>query len=159
MTADFSKWDVAKVLNTAIAVGMAAIFVAIAVPLIHGALIRQRAAECANKIIQAAEAFDTYAASFGTYPQSQESPQATERVMKGVFEAYGIDWWESATELGGQWDWSTNGQVSAVVISGTRISDRQMGLLDQLLDDGDLKTGSFQRRGTQYHYIIRDHVL
>jgi len=159
MNAEFSRWDEERVLNAAIIVGMMAVFLAVAVPLMHGALIRQRTAECARKIIQAADAFDFYAAAFGHYPQSQQNSQKTEEIMRGVFAVYDIDWWEAATELGGQWSWATNGQTAAVVISGKRISDRQMVFLDRLLDDGDLQTGVFQRRGSRYHYIIRDHVL
>jgi len=147
------------VLNAAIIAGMVAIFLAIATPLVRGAVIRQRTAECARKIIQAADAFDFYASAFGHYPQSQQDARETEKVMRGAFAVFDIDWWESATELGGQWDWATDGQVSSVMISGRRVSDRQMVLLDRLIDDGNLKTGIFQRRGTRYHYIIRSCAL
>lgn len=159
MRTEYSKWDDVRVLNAAIIAGMVAIFLAVATPLVRGALIRQRTAECARKVMQAAEAFDFYASAFGSYPQSQRDVRETEKTMRGVFAIYGIDWWAEATELGGQWGWATNGQAAAVVISGRRVSGRQMAMLDRLIDDGDLQTGVFQRRDSCYRYIIKGHML
>jgi type II secretory pathway pseudopilin PulG len=147
------------VLDTAIVVGLMAIFAAIATPLLRGAILRQHMAECAQKVIRAADAFDLYAASFGGYPQSQRSAQETEAVMRGAFAVYEIDWWAAATDLGGQWNWYSDGRTSSVVIAGSGISESQMIRLDRLLDDGNLETGAFQHRGSRYHYIIRDSVL
>lgn len=147
------------VLDVAIAAGFVAIFMAIAIPLVRGALIRQHTAECARKIIQAADAFDFYVAAFGTYPQSQSDAHETETVMRGAFAACEIDWWAAATELGGRWEWYSNGKSASVVIAGRGIPEQQMIRLDQLLDDGNLETGAFQRRCSRYHYIIKDSVL
>ncbi len=158
MNIQIFDWKSGSVLNAAIIVGMVAIFLSIAVPLIHGAVIRQHAAECARKMIQAADAFDFYAASCGHYPESQQILQEMERVMKDSFAVYGINWWESATDLGGQWSWYSNGHTSSVVIVGAE-TEPQMVLLDQLIDDGNLDTGAFQRRCSRYHYIIKDSVL
>ena len=148
-----------SVLDAAIVAGLAAIFLAIATPLIHGAMLRKHTAECARKIICAADAFDFYAAAFGCYPQSQRDPQETEKTMRGAFAVYDIDWWRNATEMGGQWNWYSSRQTSSVVISGDLISDQRMVLLDRLIDDGNLETGAFQRRGLRYHYIIKDSML
>lgn len=159
MSTEISRWDEPRVLNTAIIAGMAAIFLAIATPLVRGAIIRQRTAECARKIIQAADAFDFYASAFGGYPQSQQDPHRTEKVMRGAFAVYDIDWWEAATELGGQWSWYHDAWSSSVVISGDRVSERQMVLLDRLLDDGDLESGLFRRYCSRYHYFIKERIL
>lgn len=152
-------WKDFSVLDGAIIAGLAAIFLAIAVPLMRGAILRQHAAECARKVIQAADAFDFYASVFSRYPQSQQNPQQTEAVMKGAFAVYDIDWWEAATELGGQWDWCSDQNGAAVVISGKRLSEHRMLLLDRLIDDGDLRTGTFQRCGSRYQYMVRAAVL
>lgn len=148
-----------SILDAAIPAGLAAVFMAISVPLLRGAVLRRRTAECAGRIIRAADAFDFYAAAFGRYPESQQNPQKTEAEMRGAFAVYNIDWWAAATELGGHWSWYSNGQTSSVVISGAKIPQQQMARLDQLLDDGNLETGSFQRRASRYHYIIKDRVL
>jgi len=160
MSKKIPEWDAARVLNAAIMAGLAAVFLAVAVPLVRGAVMRQRTAECARKIMRTAAAFDFYAAAVKAYPLGPGiSPQA-DTTMLGVFSALDIDWWEGQTELGGQWNWYGNGRGDcSVVISGSRVSSRQMARLDALLDDGDLATGIFQRRGAQYHYMVREHVL
>jgi hypothetical protein len=35
----------------------------------------------------------------------------------------------------------------------------EKGRAEPLIDEGDLETGVFQRRGSNEHYIIRSHVL
>lgn len=152
-------WEKVSILDVAIVAGLAAVFVAVSAPLIRGALIRQHTAECARKIIRAAEAFDFYEASFGNYPQSQQNAPELERVMRGAFAVFDIDWWKAATDLGGQWSWYSGGRTASVVISGARVSEQRMAMLDRVIDDGNLETGVFQRRGPRYHYTIKDSVL
>lgn len=154
MNKNLLKFGEMTILDVAIIAGLAAIFLAVAVPLVHGAILRRQTAECARKIIRVAEAFDIYAAAFGSYPQSQKTPRETEAAMKVTFSVFDIDWWATATELGGQWSWYSNGKTASVVLAGTEISEYQMIKLDRLLDDGNLETGAFQRRGPRYHYII-----
>jgi hypothetical protein len=153
------NWDDATVLDAAIIAGLMAVFLAVAVPVTRGAILRQHTAECARKIMRAADAFDLYARSYGAYPRSQCDRCRTESEMRGAFAACDIDWWRAATEMGGEWGWYNNGKTSSVVIAGAGIPERQMAELDKLLDDGNLETGTFQRRGSRYHYIIRDQLL
>jgi hypothetical protein len=160
MNVKFNSLNELSVLGAAIMAGLISLFLAIATPLLRGAILRQRTAECAQKIMQAAEAFDFYAAAVGSYPPNSGASQQADITMRGVFSVFKIDWWEGGTELGGQWNWYNGGQgVCSVVISGPRISDRQMARLDALLDDGDLKSGAFQRHVGRYHYVIKDHIL
>lgn len=147
-------------LEAAIMAGLAAVFFAVATPLVRGAILRQHTAECARKIMQAADAFDFYASAAGDYPPNPGVSQKADTAMHGVFSAFNIDWWDDKTDLGGQWSWFSSGKGSgSVVISGPRISEQQMTRLDALLDDGNLETGAFQRRAGRYHYIIREHAL
>ena len=154
------NWNKIPVLDAAIMAGLVSIFLAIATPLIRGAILRQHTAECAQKIMRAAEAFDFYATAVGNYPPNPGDSKQADTTMRGVFSVFNINWWGGETELGGQWNWYNGGQgVCSVVISGPRISDRQMARLDALLDDGDLKSGAFQRHVGRYHYVIKDHIL
>jgi len=149
-----------SVLEAAIMAGLAAVFFAVATPLVRGAILRQHTAECARKIMQAADAFDFYASAAGDYPPNPGVSQKADTAMRGVFSAFNINWWDDQTELGGQWSWFSSGKGSgSVVISGPRISEQQMTRLDALLDDGNLETGAFQRRVGRYHYIIKEHAL
>jgi hypothetical protein len=148
-----------SVLDVAILFGVTAVFMAAAVPLVQGAILRQRTAECARKILWATEAFDFYAQMRGGYPLSQDDPHATPGDLKGAFALYQIDWWEKETDLGGHWAWYRNGRCCSVVIAGTRLPEQAMSRLDALLDDGNLDTGLFRRYGPRYHYVIPEAVL
>lgn len=146
-------------LDAAIIAGMLGIFLAVAVPLVRGALIRHRTAECARKILVAAEAFDLYAASSGRYPSSDSIGERMPYRLRSAFEQYDMDWWNRETELGGHWGWYSNGTAPSVVISGDDLSERCMKRLDELLDDGNLETGAFLCRASRYHYVINTKVL
>ena len=57
-----------SVLDAAIFVGLISIFLAVAVPLVRGAVLRQQTAECARKMMWAVNAFDLYASAIGEFP-------------------------------------------------------------------------------------------
>ena len=145
------------VLDAAILLGVFAIFLAISVPLVRGALLRQHAAECAGKILQAADAFDLYAAAMGYYPPDQKKPDDPCHEMNGFFAFLDIDWWGQETDVGGRWEWD-NGErfARSIAIYRPHASRRQMEDLDAMIDDGNLMTGTFQRWGEKYHYILKE---
>jgi hypothetical protein len=156
MKSSFVKWNEITLLDTATIAGVTAVFLALATPLMRGAILRQRTAECARKIMLAAEAFDFYAASVGIYPPGPGVSTQADRTMLGIFSTFHIDWWTCETELGGRWNWHSGGRdACSIVISGPGISERRMAHLDALLDDGDLNAGAFKRRGPDYFYIIK----
>lgn len=150
------RWNELSVLDAAIVAGLFAVFLAVATPLIRGALLRQRTAECARKIIRAVEAFDFYETAMGTDLRGADSGGD---VLQGALVMMEIDWWDRKTDVGGRWDWYSNGRTSSVVIAGVGIPEQQMLALDELIDDGNLETGTFQRRASRYHYIIKRTVL
>lgn len=155
MNRKWFKFENMSVLDVALLVGVTAVFLAAALPVLKGALVRHRTAECARKILIAADAFDFYAEAIGHYPCSAESTAGIE----GAFDRLGVDWWRQHTDLGGHWCWYSNGDTSSVVISGERIPEKKMVGLDELIDDGNLETGAFQRRAARYHYILNQAVL
>jgi len=145
------------VLETAIIVGLFSIFMAISIPLVRGALLRQQSAECAGKILRAAEAFDLYASAMGYYPPDQETPDDPCSVMAGFFAFLNIDWWDRETDVGGYWEWDNEAELAhSIAIYRPRASRHQMEDLDAMIDDGDLLTGSFQHWGEKYHYILTE---
>ena len=147
------------VLDTAILLGMFAVFTAVAVPMVRGALLRKQAAECAGKILQAADAFDLYAAAMGDYPPDQKEPDEPCHEMNGFFAFFDIDWWNRETDVGGRWEWDNGDRFErSIAIYRPRASRHQMEELDAILDDGNLMTGSFQRWGAKYHYILKERI-
>lgn len=146
-----------SLLEAALLLGCFALFLSISVPLVRGALIRKQTAECAGKILQAAEAFDLYAAAMGYYPPDQTRPEEPCREMNGFFAFLDIDWWDRETEIGGRWEWDNEDRFTySIAIYRPRASRRFMERLDSMIDDGDLMTGSFQRWGAKYHYILKE---
>ena len=148
------KWTI---LDVAISVGLVAVFVAVAVPLVRGAVLRRRTAECAQKVLWAADAFDLYAAGAGEYPPDGEVAGALFpcREMIATFAAMQIDWWGESTDLGGVWDWfRKSDQTGYIAIAQPKASEAHMRQLDGLIDDGDLYNGVFRRYGSVYCYIL-----
>lgn len=151
MNANFSERS--ALLDVAIFCGVIAVFAAIAFPLIRGAQLRQQTAECANKVLWAADAFDYYASAQGEYPHVENVR------VRQAFERYQIDWWSEATDLGGHWDWfRSEDDKGFIAISNPRVSEKQMRNLDRLLDDGDLDTGQFRQYKDIFCYILNRRV-
>jgi len=145
------------VLDVALVIGVVAVFLAISVPLIRGALLRQQAAKCAGKILKAAGAFDLYASAMGYYPADQKRLDEPYQEMSGIFAFLNIDWWNQETDVGGRWEWDNEEHFTrSIAIYRPRASRRQMEDLDAMIDDGDLLTGSFQSWGEKYHYILKE---
>jgi len=142
-------------LDVAVLTGFFAVFLAIAVPLVRGAQLRRQAAQCAGKILQAADAFDLYAGAMGYYPPDQKGPNGPCHEMNGFFAFFDIDWWNQETDMGGRWEWDNAERFEhSIAIYRPRASRHQMERLDAAIDDGNLMTGSFQRWGAKYHYIL-----
>lgn len=146
-----------SLLDTAIFVGLMMVFLAVAVPLVRGAVLRRQAAECANKMMWAVNAFDSYAAMKGGYPPDGERAGAVRpcREMDKLFYDLKIDWWGESTELGGVWDWFCDEHRGFVAISNPRVSEKCMQHVDRLIDDGNLDGGVFRRYGSLYCYILK----
>jgi hypothetical protein len=145
------------VLDVAIYIGLAAVFLAVSVPLIRGAVLRQRTAECARKMMWAADAFDQYALTRGEYPP--DGGRAGDiwpcDEMNLTFVQMDIDWWGEATEMGGAWDWFSDRERGYIAIANPKAPERHMERLDRLIDDGNLDAGTFRRYGPVYCYILK----
>ena len=143
-----------SILDVATFVGLAAIFFAVAVPLIRGAALKNRAAECARKMMWAVDAFDSYASASGEYPPNSVGAVPCYKMSK-IFYDLEIDWWGEKTEMGGAWKWFSDDQRGFIAIFNPQASERHMKKLDMLIDDGNLDAGVFRRYGPIYCYIIK----
>ena len=67
---------------------------------------------------------------------------------------------EMTTSMGGNWDFSwdvPDGPWSAAGVSGGTMGDREFLLVDQILDDGNLSSGDFQKLSNgNYYFIIEE---
>ena len=133
-------------------IGLLAAFI---VPAAKLALRSRQNAQAASKLRQAVAAFELYHSENGSYP-ADKNPGETPDGMADYFAVLQItNWWNSATELGGNWDWDNGYHFKySVSISAPTKSADQLTEFDKLIDDGNLATGKFRQSGTQYHYIL-----
>ncbi len=88
----------------------------------------------------------------GRYP-----PDVTPAVIPaGMAEYLGRFPWTQTTTIGGYWDWD-NGQFgtqAGVSVYQPTAPLEQLRLIDQIIDDGDLSTGTFRARAAGYISIM-----
>lgn len=93
-----------------------------------------------------AQAFEIYITQNGTWPGNVSAGviPTSPVPMNGDFKA---DTWQSASAIGGQWNWDKGnfGFAAGVSISGFTCDDAQLTEIDAKLDDGNLTTGNFQK--------------
>lgn len=138
-----SRREAFTLVEIMIVVAIIALLAAVAVPSMLRARERTRNAKFANAVRIADGAFETYAAEHGTYPLD---------VARGVLPAgmktyFGdkLDW-TAPTPIGGNWDWDANvfGFKAGVSVVAPNLSDAQMTVIDEEIDDGVLASGSFR---------------
>lgn len=141
-----------------IAVSLITLVIAILIPAVNLAKSSRENAQVARKIQTAVEAFELCDAETGSYPVDSTPGVIPPEMQNYYFPYFKIDWWDNATEVGGNWDWDAgyHGFNFSVSISVPTRPQTQMEALDRLIDDGDLNTGKFRKAENQYHYIIED---
>ncbi len=90
----------------------------------------------------------------GTYP-----PDVWPAIVPaGMAEYLGTFPWTQTTPIGGSWDWD-NGQFgfqAGVSVYQPAAGRAQMRQIDQIIDDGNLSTGTFRERAAGYISIIEE---
>lgn len=139
-------------LEIMIAVLIISILAAMALPMLTRARRNAFASTFVSDLRVASMAFQQYPfANNGLFPAD---------AAPGVMPAGMADYltkmnWTEATSLGGQWDWDPTARAVAAV--GVTWSDQDMAdMVDKLIDDGNITTGSFKKSadGTAYLYLI-----
>ena len=101
-----------------------------------------------------AQAFEKYSLQNGAWPPNAGSG-AVPTGMSGEFKNAS---WIGRNSVGGLWNWDFNysGVVAAIATTNVTAPDKQMILIDQRIDDGDLDTGYFRKVGTRFIYILEE---
>lgn len=125
-------------------------------------------AEVAQKMGVVTLAFESYRAETGGWPKESGAGVVPPEMEEYYFPLYGLtdteSWWVDDPMFDGKWKWTKakltlDGEtVECVLVElhSTEFSDSRMEELDQMLDDGNLKTGRFREyysRGS-YCYIV-----
>ncbi|MDP0499486.1 MAG: prepilin-type N-terminal cleavage/methylation domain-containing protein [Verrucomicrobiota bacterium JB022] len=127
---------------------------AIAVPTFRALRATTHASTTAKEFRTFVGLFEHYAFDNRGWPDDT-TPGVTPTGMEGYFVS---DSFTGTTKIGGNWDWQLdqNGIHAALAITDPTISEEFQVKIDQLLDDGDLSTGIFQKLGTSLTYIIEE---
>ena len=99
------------------------------------------------------QAFETYALKHGDWPPNAGTgvvPAGKSGELKDA--ACTIP----KNSIGGRWNWDRNNFGGSAVISvvNATVSDAQMLLVDAKIDDGDLGSGTFQKVGGRFCFIL-----
>lgn len=133
-------------------IGLLATFL---VPAIRHSIRQRENLEAVTYLRSAVSAFELYATERGDYPVDCQPAGIPPEMASYYFPYFGIDWWDEETPLGGYWDWDNGYHYAySVSIHAPDRSEKQLKDFDALVDDGDLSTGSFRKRGNHYHFIL-----
>lgn len=126
----------------------------IAIPAFTASRNSSMASTAAGDIKNFADEFSLYNLREGVWPEDgypSTIPSGMEQLANGL--------WTSRTAIGGQWDWDFNahGFTAGVSIVGHTVTDETVLMIDRLIDDGNLSTGSLIRMGdTHLSFIIEE---
>ena len=100
----------------------------------------------------ACDAFDQFAMVTGNYPPTAAdgaTPVGMEDYLRKMH-------WNESTTLGGQWDWDRGvvGTSEGISVIAPSADAERFAEMDRQIDDGDVVTGSFRRRGDGRGYIF-----
>lgn len=100
-------------------------------------------------------AFEHFAMEWGDYPYDE-----SEGVFPADMQGYLHEkQWEVTPGIGGKWDWE---QDAVGIWAGISVTDptadvEQLRKLDELMDDGNLSTGSLRQNGGRITYVIEEY--
>lgn len=104
-----------------------------------------------------ASASELYRTTYGIYPEDASSGQLPSGMERWIREQE----WTSISPIGGRWDSEQNDigdYAYAVGVhfdgNGTTRDDAYMQQIDEIFDDGDLESGSFQEIANGRFYLI-----
>jgi len=104
-----------------------------------------------KKLVYAGE---MYVLETGYYP-----PDTAPGIYDNELDGYVSErFFELTSSMGGNWDYLwDNGPWSAAGVSNATMGDEAFALVDEILDDGNLSTGFFQKLGAgNYYFIIEE---
>lgn len=143
-----------------IVVGILALLAALALPAFARAKQRAQATVFAAEVKTTVEALEMYQGEHGTLPP----PRLEYFAAPEDFAPYlpKTSTWASYSSMGGRWVWFGDilplmpGRDAVLGIYLPTVSDEQLRMADQALDDGSLATGNYQKNGGWYFAGLDD---
>lgn len=133
------------------------ILAAIVVPAFGSATEESRASAFATSVTSMSRAMRLYQAREGLYPPDLSTGVWGPELSGYIHEAD----YESETPIGGQWDIETNDSTVThavgVIFTAGAVPLAALQTADEIMDNGDLATGSFRTiRADGYYWVIRE---
>ncbi len=133
------------------------ILAAIIVPLFTGASEDARRGAFVESLGGLKRAAELFAVRTGSYPLDTSSGAAP---TDGFEDYIRVSQWTKVTPIGGVWDTelNDNGITAAIGVhfdgTGATRDDTYMTIVDEIMDDGDLSTGSFRKLADARYYWV-----
>jgi type IV pilus assembly protein PilA len=123
---------------------------AIAIPAFLSSRTRSQATALANNFRVYSQAFEVFATDTGKWPPDS-NPGGIPTGMEDSLRS-----WNEPTPVGGQWDWDRGvlGINAGVTLINSTASNAVLERIDEILDDGNLSTGRFQKLGNGVTLIL-----
>lgn len=139
--------------ETMITVTIIGLLTSVSVPAVLSAKDRALASALANDFRTYATAFELYSLEEGTWPEDGY-PGTIPAGMENQLPKF-----TEPTHQDGRWDWEHNavGVTAGVSLRLSRIDEKVLARIDEILDDGDLTAGNFREtNGNGVTYILQE---
>lgn len=143
-----SGFTLVEIMMVVVIVGILA---SIAISAFERVRSRSIATRLANDFRIYRDAFETFALEEGRWP-----PDSTPSVVPAGMEGRLNRFWEES-QTGDKWDWEYRavGVTAGISLQGVRTDRDTMEIVDDILDDGNLATGTFRSgQGNRYTWIM-----
>lgn len=139
-----------------IVVGIVGLLAAIAIPVFNAIRTSSQATRMVTDFKTYRTAFEMHAFEMGTWPVDADRgtiPGNMNVYLKGNSFA-------QTTPIGGNWDWDFDQSFAYAGLSvvDSTAGEGVMEKIDEMIDDGDLSSGEFQKtEGTRYTLILEEY--
>jgi prepilin-type N-terminal cleavage/methylation domain-containing protein len=125
----------------------------LAIPAMNKVRITSQNTRFVNDLRVATNAIETYAMENGEFP-----PDGAAAMHPDLNEVLPPATWSLPTVLGGEWDWDFQqfGFKAGLSVFQPTAPVEQFEMIDQMIDDGNLATGTFRARSQGYIYILEE---
>jgi len=134
-----------------IVVVLIGLLAAVAVPAFQRVRQRARVSRTANDLRVFAQVFQTHLLQEGAWP-ADVAPGVIPTELAGQLPIA----FTQRTPLGGQYEWDNETGLKSITLYNLTSTVAEVTQLDEVIDDGNPRTGQFQYNGSEWHYLLEE---